>query len=131
MIFSFSFHSCNFFLWSSVSCSLPAKLINGGIAGIVGVTCVFPIDLAKTRLQNQQNGSRLYTSMYCIEALALNRNRVYGCSIFRTDLCCLATCPTAHDPCCCCFLSGQTALLRPFDQRGILGCTEVCRTLLL
>ncbi|CAG5957918.1 unnamed protein product [Menidia menidia] len=43
--------------------SLPAKLINGGIAGLIGVTCVFPIDLAKTRLQNQQNGSRLYNSM--------------------------------------------------------------------
>ncbi|KAK7170826.1 hypothetical protein R3I94_000895 [Phoxinus phoxinus] len=43
--------------------SLPAKLINGGIAGLIGVTCVFPIDLAKTRLQNQQNGSRIYTSM--------------------------------------------------------------------
>ncbi|KAM9807977.1 LOW QUALITY PROTEIN: mitochondrial glutamate carrier 1 [Neosynchiropus ocellatus] len=43
--------------------SLPAKLINGGIAGLIGVTCVFPIDLAKTRLQNQQNGSRLYTSV--------------------------------------------------------------------
>ncbi|XP_042177064.1 mitochondrial glutamate carrier 1 [Oncorhynchus tshawytscha] len=43
--------------------SLPAKLINGGIAGLIGVTCVFPIDLAKTRLQNQQNGSRLYTSI--------------------------------------------------------------------
>ncbi|CAL1595119.1 unnamed protein product [Knipowitschia caucasica] len=43
--------------------SLPAKLINGGIAGLIGVTCVFPIDLAKTRLQNQQNGMRLYTSM--------------------------------------------------------------------
>uniref|UniRef100_A0A672GN91 Mitochondrial glutamate carrier 1 n=1 Tax=Salarias fasciatus TaxID=181472 RepID=A0A672GN91_SALFA len=43
--------------------SLPAKLINGGIAGLIGVTCVFPIDLAKTRLQNQQNGCRLYTSM--------------------------------------------------------------------
>ncbi|KAG2462446.1 GHC1 protein, partial [Polypterus senegalus] len=42
---------------------LPAKLINGGIAGLIGVTCVFPIDLAKTRLQNQQNGSRLYSSM--------------------------------------------------------------------
>uniref|UniRef100_A0A8K9UPX0 Mitochondrial glutamate carrier 1 n=1 Tax=Oncorhynchus mykiss TaxID=8022 RepID=A0A8K9UPX0_ONCMY len=42
---------------------LPAKLINGGIAGLIGVSCVFPIDLAKTRLQNQQNGSRLYTSM--------------------------------------------------------------------
>nr|XP_020835031.1 mitochondrial glutamate carrier 1 isoform X2 [Phascolarctos cinereus] len=43
--------------------SLPAKLINGGIAGLIGVTCVFPIDLAKTRLQNQQNGQRIYTSM--------------------------------------------------------------------
>uniref|UniRef100_A0A8C1Y064 Mitochondrial glutamate carrier 1 n=1 Tax=Cyprinus carpio TaxID=7962 RepID=A0A8C1Y064_CYPCA len=42
---------------------LPAKLINGGVAGLIGVTCVFPIDLAKTRLQNQQNGCRLYTSM--------------------------------------------------------------------
>lgn len=49
---------------SSPLSSLPAKLINGGIAGLIGVTCVFPIDLAKTRLQNQQNGSRLYTSMY-------------------------------------------------------------------
>uniref|UniRef100_A0A4W5LGE9 Uncharacterized protein n=1 Tax=Hucho hucho TaxID=62062 RepID=A0A4W5LGE9_9TELE len=36
----------------------------GVIAGLIGVTCVFPIDLAKTRLQNQQNGSRLYISMY-------------------------------------------------------------------
>ncbi|KAG9475610.1 mitochondrial glutamate carrier 1 [Eleutherodactylus coqui] len=43
--------------------SLPGKLINGGIAGLIGVTCVFPIDLAKTRLQNQQNGQRMYTSM--------------------------------------------------------------------
>ncbi|MGH0164775.1 UNVERIFIED_CONTAM: hypothetical protein FKN15_053304, partial [Acipenser sinensis] len=46
-----------------LSLSLPAKLINGGIAGLIGVTCVFPIDLAKTRLQNQQNGSRLYSSL--------------------------------------------------------------------
>ncbi|XP_058488533.1 solute carrier family 25 member 55a [Solea solea] len=43
--------------------SLPAKLINGGIAGIVGVTCVFPIDLAKTRLQNQRQGHQVYKSM--------------------------------------------------------------------
>uniref|UniRef100_A0A3P9JRG5 Mitochondrial glutamate carrier 1 n=1 Tax=Oryzias latipes TaxID=8090 RepID=A0A3P9JRG5_ORYLA len=42
---------------------LPAKLINGGIAGIVGVTCVFPIDLAKTRLQNQRSGQQLYKNM--------------------------------------------------------------------
>ncbi|KAL2090813.1 hypothetical protein ACEWY4_013076 [Coilia grayii] len=43
--------------------SLPAKLINGGIAGIVGVTCVFPIDLAKTRLQNQRQGHQVYRNM--------------------------------------------------------------------
>ncbi|KAF1390427.1 hypothetical protein PFLUV_G00057930 [Perca fluviatilis] len=43
--------------------SLPAKLINGGIAGMVGVTCVFPIDLAKTRLQNQRSGQQLYKNM--------------------------------------------------------------------
>ncbi|XP_012720580.2 solute carrier family 25 member 55a [Fundulus heteroclitus] len=43
--------------------SLPAKLINGGIAGIVGVTCVFPIDLAKTRLQNQRSGQQIYKNM--------------------------------------------------------------------
>uniref|UniRef100_K7G0C4 Mitochondrial glutamate carrier 2 n=1 Tax=Pelodiscus sinensis TaxID=13735 RepID=K7G0C4_PELSI len=42
--------------------SLPAKLINGGVAGLVGVSCVFPIDLAKTRLQNQQ-GQGVYTGM--------------------------------------------------------------------
>lgn len=43
--------------------SLPAKLINGGVAGLVGVTCVFPIDLAKTRLQNQQ-GTQVYKGMW-------------------------------------------------------------------
>lgn len=39
------------------------KIINGGIAGIVGVTCVFPIDLVKTRMQNQQEGMKLYTNV--------------------------------------------------------------------
>ncbi|PWA28689.1 hypothetical protein CCH79_00014819 [Gambusia affinis] len=43
--------------------SLPAKLINGGIAGMAGVTCVFPIDLAKTRLQNQRSGQQIYKNM--------------------------------------------------------------------
>ncbi|XP_040830495.1 mitochondrial glutamate carrier 2 [Ochotona curzoniae] len=42
--------------------SLAAKLINGGVAGLVGVTCVFPIDLAKTRLQNQ-HGKDSYKGM--------------------------------------------------------------------
>lgn len=43
---------------------LRAKIVNGGIAGIVGVTCVFPIDLVKTRLQSQSNTNRIYTSMF-------------------------------------------------------------------
>lgn len=32
---------------------LVPRIINGGIAGIVGVICVFPLDLVKTRMQNQ------------------------------------------------------------------------------
>lgn len=50
-----------------INCRLLPKIINGGIAGIIGVSCVFPLDLVKTRLQNQQigpNGERMYSSMY-------------------------------------------------------------------
>jgi len=46
--------------------SILPKIINGGIAGIIGVTCVFPLDLVKTRLQNQKigpNGEAMYNSM--------------------------------------------------------------------
>ncbi|XP_028811500.1 mitochondrial glutamate carrier 1 isoform X1 [Denticeps clupeoides] len=58
--------------------SLPAKLINGGVAGLIGVTCVFPIDLAKTRLQNQQNGSRLYTSMSDCLVRTIRSDGIFG-----------------------------------------------------
>nr|XP_023015906.1 mitochondrial glutamate carrier 1-like [Leptinotarsa decemlineata] len=46
--------------------SLLPKIINGGIAGIVGVTCVFPLDLVKTRIQNQQigkHGEKMYDNI--------------------------------------------------------------------
>ncbi|XP_071494499.1 mitochondrial glutamate carrier 2-like [Diadema antillarum] len=45
---------------------LPAKIINGGVAGVAGVTCTFPIDLVKTRLQNQQiiDGKRMYNNLF-------------------------------------------------------------------
>jgi hypothetical protein len=47
--------------------SLLYRIANGGIAGIVGVVCAFPIDLVKTRMQNQATGigqERLYKNMY-------------------------------------------------------------------
>jgi len=46
--------------------SLLPKIINGGIAGIIGVSCVFPLDLVKTRLQNQKigpDGTGMYKGM--------------------------------------------------------------------
>ncbi|KAL7287630.1 hypothetical protein TKK_0018274 [Trichogramma kaykai] len=46
---------------------LVPKIINGGIAGIIGVSVVFPLDLVKTRLQNQvvgPNGEKMYKSMF-------------------------------------------------------------------
>ncbi|VDK43570.1 unnamed protein product [Anisakis simplex] len=42
------------------------KILNGGLAGMIGVSCVFPIDLVKTRLQNQRishSGKPQYTGI--------------------------------------------------------------------
>lgn len=38
------------------------KTLLGGFAGAVGATVVYPIDLVKTRMQNQREGSRLYAN---------------------------------------------------------------------
>ncbi|CAO1422227.1 unnamed protein product [Diamesa tonsa] len=46
--------------------ALLPKIINGGIAGVIGVSVVFPLDLVKTRLQSQQvgpNGEKMYKNM--------------------------------------------------------------------
>ncbi|XP_054159219.1 mitochondrial glutamate carrier 1-like [Oppia nitens] len=57
------------------------KIVNGGIAGIIGVTCVFPIDLVKTRLQNQQigpNGQLMYRSMIDCFSKTFRREGLIG-----------------------------------------------------
>jgi hypothetical protein len=35
--------------------SLTTKLICGAVAGVIGTSVIFPLDIIKTRLQNQQN----------------------------------------------------------------------------
>lgn len=60
---------------------LYAKIINGGIAGVVGVASVFPIDLAKTRLQNQRvgpNGEVAYKSMFDCLRKVLKSDGYFG-----------------------------------------------------
>ena len=48
--------------------ALLPKIINGGIAGIIGVTCVFPLDLVKTRHKLLYT-SRFQTSNYLATAV--------------------------------------------------------------
>jgi len=69
-VFSFFLHNVTFHvhrMFPRTFSRLVPKIINGGIAGIIGVSVVFPLDLVKTRLQNQvvgSNGERMYKSMY-------------------------------------------------------------------
>ena len=40
-----------------VKIPMQQKLVVGAIAGVIGTCCIFPIDVAKTRLQNQKPGA--------------------------------------------------------------------------
>ncbi|EFA81635.1 putative transmembrane protein [Heterostelium album PN500] len=57
-----------------------ANLIAGGIAGIIGATTIFPIDMIKTRLQNQKvlpNGQRTYNgALDCARKIIANEGGV-------------------------------------------------------
>uniref|UniRef100_A0A3P9H0C2 Mitochondrial glutamate carrier 2 n=1 Tax=Oryzias latipes TaxID=8090 RepID=A0A3P9H0C2_ORYLA len=70
--------------WISSTETLHPGLINGGVAGLVGVTCVFPIDLAKTRLQNQQ-GIQVYKGMFDCLAKTVRSEGYFGC--YRGKFC--------------------------------------------
>ncbi|XP_018652700.1 putative mitochondrial glutamate carrier protein [Schistosoma mansoni] len=58
--------------------SFVPKVVNGGIAGVVGVTCVFPIDLVKTRMQNQQSGRKLYKNVLDCAAKTYRAEGFFG-----------------------------------------------------
>ncbi|CAH0596359.1 unnamed protein product [Chrysodeixis includens] len=60
---------------------LVPKIINGGIAGVVGCICIFPIDLVKTRLQNQTigpNGEKQYKNMIDCFRQTIRREGYFG-----------------------------------------------------
>jgi len=63
------------------SFNLLPKIINGGVAGIVGVTIIFPIDVVKTRLQNQPigpNGEKMYSSIIDCFRQSIKREGYFG-----------------------------------------------------
>lgn len=54
-----------------------ANLIGGGIAGVVGTSIMFPMDMVKTRLQNQKTGDKLYNGgVDCFRKIIKNEGGV-------------------------------------------------------
>ncbi|XP_028409195.1 mitochondrial glutamate carrier 1-like isoform X2 [Dendronephthya gigantea] len=65
---------------ADISSGFASKIMNGAIAGTIGVTSTFPLDLAKTRLQNQHNGSkRIYKNLVDCLAKVCRIEGVKGC----------------------------------------------------
>ncbi|RCN47789.1 glutamate carrier 1 [Ancylostoma caninum] len=59
-----------------------ARILNGGTGGVVGLTCVYPIDLVKTRLQNQRVGPNGELQYRGIWDCAVRTWRSGGISLF-------------------------------------------------
>lgn len=43
---------------------LPAKLLVGGLAGVLGTSIIFPLDMVKTRMQNMKSGTSSTPALY-------------------------------------------------------------------
>jgi hypothetical protein len=48
---------------------LPMKLVVGAIAGAVGTSCIFPIDMVKTRLQASSGSSKYSGPINCFQTI--------------------------------------------------------------
>jgi len=62
--------------------NLGAKLIDGSLAGMTGVLSTFPLDLAKTRMQNEcvpLNGTKVYRNPFQTVLLVARTEGVRGC----------------------------------------------------
>jgi solute carrier family 25 aspartate/glutamate transporter 12/13 len=52
---------------------LHKKVVFSGISGSIATTCIYPIDLVKTKLQDQKGGVRLYESpVHCFKTIFKN-----------------------------------------------------------
>ncbi|KAI3382423.1 hypothetical protein SNEBB_000620 [Seison nebaliae] len=57
------------------------RIVNAGIAGVIGVACTFPLDLVKTRWQNQEigGGKKIYSSLRDALKKTISNEGIRGC----------------------------------------------------